>query len=261
MLEGAYEKGITTLDTAAAYGNAHEVIGAYHQSHPSANFRVNTKIPKGLSVDKYESAIYEYLEVLQISRVKTLMLHSFDDYIKIDGAKNALASLKRQGLIQQTGISVYSNEQLRSALQDNQLDVIQLPFNLLDNWQLRGELIQDAKKKQKEIHVRSVFLQGLFYMDLKSTKLVMIKLRPYLLDLHKLASEADMSIGELAMRYALSFSEIDGVLIGVDGIGQLQDNISLINKGQLPSNVLNSISEVIVASTEWINPVNWYWLY
>ena len=94
-------------------------------------------------------------------------------------------------------------------------------------------------------------------MDLKSTKLVMIKLRPYLLDLHKLASEADMSIGELAMRYALSFSEIDGVLIGVDGIGQLQDNISLINKGQLPSNVLNSISEVIVASTEWINPVNW----
>lgn len=257
LLEAAYSKGITILDTAAAYGNAHKVIGAYHNSHGSASFQVNTKIPKGLLVETYESEIHQYLEDLQISQIKTLMLHSFEDYSQGEAVKLALSSLKRQGLIQQIGVSVYTNEQLTNAINEDPIEVIQLPFNLLDNWELRGELITKAKEKQKEIHIRSVFLQGLFYMDLGNTNPVMQELKPYLSELHQIAAASSMSIGELAIRYAISFAEVDGVLIGVDGVAQFKDNVSVFHKGAMDSELRDKISKVVVTSTEWLNPSNW----
>lgn len=257
LLEVAHREGITMLDTAAAYGNAHEIIGAYHNSHRSASFKVNTKIPKGLLVDTYESEIYQYLEDLQISQIKTLMLHSFEDYSQGEAVKLTLASLKKHGLIQQIGVSVYTNEQLTNAINEDLIEVIQLPFNLLDNWQLRGGLIQKAKERQKEIHIRSVFLQGLFYMDLESANPVVQKLKPYLSELHRIAAASSMSIGELAIRYAISFAEVDGVLIGVDGVAQLKDNVSVFHKGAMDSELRDKISKMGVLSTEWLNPSNW----
>ena len=257
ILNIAFDSGVRILDTAVVYGNAHQIIGTYHNSHLSSSYKVNTKIPKGLQADYYESEIYQYLEDLQINQIKTLMLHSFEDYSLGEAVKPALVSLKNQRLIQQIGVSVYTNEQLTNAINEDLIEVIQLPFNLLDNWELRGELITKAKEKQKEIHIRSVFLQGLFFMDLGNTNPVMQELKPYLYELHQIAAAAGMSIGELAIRYAISFAEVDGVLIGVDGVAQLKDNVNVFHKGAMDSELRDKISKVVVPATEWLNPSNW----
>ena len=36
ILDYAFENGIKTLDTAEAYGNAHEVIGIFHHHNPNS---------------------------------------------------------------------------------------------------------------------------------------------------------------------------------------------------------------------------------
>jgi aryl-alcohol dehydrogenase-like predicted oxidoreductase len=257
ILNIAFDSGVRILDTAVVYGNAHQIIGAYHNSHRSSSFKVNTKIPKGLLVDNYESEIYQYLEDLQISQVNTLMLHSFEDYFHGEAVKLALESLKKQRLVQQIGVSVYTNDQLTNAINEDLIEVIQLPFNLLDNWQHRGELITKAKERQKEIHIRSVFLQGLFFMNLESTNSVVQKLKSYLCELHQIAAVTGMSIGELAIRYGISFAEVDGMLIGVDEVSQLKNNVILFKKGALGCEIRDKISELIVPFTEWLNPSNW----
>ena len=47
-------------------------------------------------------------------------------------------------------------------------DVIQLPFNVFDNrFQVTGKL-KKLKRLKVEIHARSIFLQGLFFKDVKN---------------------------------------------------------------------------------------------
>ena len=47
------------------------------------------------------------------------------------------------------------------------IDVIQFPFNLLDNLSKRAMQISIAKRKGIELQIRSVFLQGLFFLSSK----------------------------------------------------------------------------------------------
>ena len=52
---------------------------------------------------------------------------------------------------------------LESLINEDLITVVQLPFNLLDNFSVRGDLINKLKEKGKIIHTRSAFLQGLFF--------------------------------------------------------------------------------------------------
>ena len=45
ILEYAFNHGIRILDSAEAYGNAHEVIGSFHKNHPDKLFEIITKLP------------------------------------------------------------------------------------------------------------------------------------------------------------------------------------------------------------------------
>ena len=40
ILLKAYLSGITTLDTAEVYGEAHQLIGDFHRSHPEFKFQI-----------------------------------------------------------------------------------------------------------------------------------------------------------------------------------------------------------------------------
>lgn len=68
--------------------------------------------------------------------------------------------MKEAGLIKEVGLSVYSNSEFETAINDEDIDVMQLPFNLLIIIQ-KGGLFKNGKRK-KSIQVRSVFLQELF---------------------------------------------------------------------------------------------------
>ena len=48
ILLSAHVSGITTIDTAEAYGNAHKVIGEFHKSHPNHKFNIVTKVPHSI---------------------------------------------------------------------------------------------------------------------------------------------------------------------------------------------------------------------
>ena len=64
-------------------------------------------------------------------------------------ALKTLNELKSDGLINNIGVSVYKNAQLESLLNEDLITVVQLPFNLLDNINVRGDLINQLKIKKK----------------------------------------------------------------------------------------------------------------
>ena len=137
----------------------------------------------------------------------------------------------------------------------NEITLVQLPFNLLDNNNKRGNIIKKAKAKGIEIHTRSAFLQGLFFKNTSEFTVKIKPLEPYLNLLNDLCDE-DYKMNDLALNYVCNQKNIDKVLIGVDNVHQLESNI-LSEKKNIKKELTNNIEAIDVEETKLLNPSNW----
>ena len=254
ILKSAQNVGLQFLDTAAAYGYAEQRIGEYHRKY-NQKFKIITKFQakSDLSVDKQ---IENALTNMNKSTLEVVLFHSFNDYRQHPEALEALLRLKKEGKIGQIGVSVYTNDEVEYLLEDQSIEVIQIPFNLLDNETQRGEILRKSKEVGKIIHTRSVFLQGLFFKDVNTLPKVLVPLKDALLELRRFAKDANLTLACLALNYALAQPYIDGVLIGVDNEDQLVDNLKAL-ENPFSEQLTQQINSIKVAERALLNPVNW----
>ncbi len=250
----AYHSGIQQLDTAEAYGDAQELIGRFHQKQ-ATRFDINTKF-KGANKTTLRTELAKAITALSVQQVNTWFYHSYTDYHTYPELLEELAAIRKEGLIRKIGVSVYSNEELENVINDPVIDVIQLPFNLLDNFSQRGSLLARAKQNQKTIQVRSVFLQGLFFKDPASLPASLLPLQPYLHQLHTLSAETGLSMESLCLQYVSAQENIDEIIIGVDTVEQLDRNMMAL-RSQLDQRVRNTIDLIKVTETALLYPYNW----
>jgi aryl-alcohol dehydrogenase-like predicted oxidoreductase len=253
MLDFAYTNNIEWLDTADAYGNANELIGQYFRDH-GQRFKINTKF-KGIS-DSITNQLKSSLAKLNIKHVDTYFYHSYDDFKNKPEFLNELLKLKASKLIKKIGLSVYDNHEFEKATLSSEIDVIQFPFNLLDNLQQRGNLMKLAKSKGKQLQARSVFLQGLFFKNYDKMPAKLNSLKPYLILINRLSQQYNIEIEHLALAYVMQQPEIDYIIIGVDNIMQLQRNIQIAEK-PIDDQIINTIDQICVQETELLYPKNW----
>ncbi len=250
ILSYAYEKGIRYLDTAELYGDAHNLIGEYHRLNPDKKFGIITKFPHEFD-GELDSKINMYLNQLNVNNLSAILFHSFDSY-KLHKSQ-VKCKLRR---VEKIGVSIYTNEQMNEVIDDVNVDIIQLPFNLFDNINLRGELMKKAKAKNKIVHTRSAFLQGLFFMEKGNPNKIAVQLKNELEFIANLSERNFTSVGSLALNYCLNQSDIDGVLIGVDSLVQLKENIKFSKKYEsLP--YLNEVNAINIENIELLNPSLW----
>ena len=244
ILLKANKSGITTLDTAEAYGSAHSIIGNFHRNHPAIKFKIITKVPGDFNEISLELKVKGYLNDLGVNRLEVLMFHSFDSYKNNLSALKSLIKLKSAGLIKHIGVSAYTNEQLEYLLDKDEITIVQLPFNLLDNYSLRGALLE------------SVFLQGLFFKKDTDANEIVQKLQSELDILNQLVSQYSCSMEELALSYCLQCKNIDNVVIGVDSVDHLNANLKassyIINE-----EIIEKINNIKINDVDLLNPSLW----
>lgn len=255
LLNVAYQ-GIRFLDTAEIYGNAHNIIGDFHKRNENLRFKIITKFPHNFNIDVINDKVFEYINVLNITVIDVLMFHSFNSFKSNYQSVELLEELKRSGHINHIGVSVYTNNQLESLLNEDLISVVQLPFNLLDNINVRGDLLEKLKNKGKSVHVRSVFLQGLFFKNINDKTPIVKQLKTELKLLNHLTSKFKCSMEELALSYNLSQQNIDNVIIGVDSIFQLNNNIKA-SFYKLQEETIQHINKIHVKNLELLNPSLW----
>lgn len=252
ILNEAYNSGIRLIDTAKGYGKALEIIAVY-QSSTKKKFEIINKFNNLKSIEEDE-----FISDLRQINQPNYYAYLFHDFKLFENSQIffEIVKQKKKGRIKKIGVSVYTNEQFAIAINTPNVDIIQLPFNLLDNSNHRLVFIQLAKKKKIEIHVRSIFLQGLFFKFLDELPNNLIPLKPYLEKLHFLTEKYCVGIEEMAIQYALSFKEIDFVLIGIDSITQLKNNLNFANN-KINTKLKEEIDLIHVNEFELLNPVNW----
>jgi aryl-alcohol dehydrogenase-like predicted oxidoreductase len=227
ILAEAQHHGITVLDTASQYGEAETVLGA----NSLAEFCVVSKSPKFATPVISDDQVFELgqvfhqsLQRLSCSKMYGYLIHHTEDLLVPGGDKlvDAMKQLKAQGVVQKIGVSVYDGAQVDDIMRILKPDIIQLPLSVLDQRMLMSGQLERLKKEGVEIHVRSVFLQGLLLMPLNQIPAYFDPIRPLLTRWHTAAHTQGMSLVQAALSFVRDIPYVDTVLIGVESLEQFQ---------------------------------------
>jgi aryl-alcohol dehydrogenase-like predicted oxidoreductase len=166
ILAQASDEGVDTLDTAAAYGEAETVLGQL--SAEAAGFRIISKVSaqQAYQPGAVRNSVENSLRRVRRERLDGLLLHRADDLLE-GPATDIVAemqAMREEGRVGKLGVSVYSPEQLEAVLANFAPDLVQLPCSLLDQRFLVSGWLGRLTERGVEIHIRSVFLQGLLLM-------------------------------------------------------------------------------------------------
>jgi aryl-alcohol dehydrogenase-like predicted oxidoreductase len=225
LLTAARNYGIEVLDTASLYGKSETVLG----ENVLDGFKVITKTPSytcqcltATEIDLLCETFYRSLNLLNLKKVYGLLIHHADNLLIPDGEQllAQMLNLKKEGLIQKIGVSVYDSSQVDLVLKIFDPDLIQLPFSVFDQRMLEGGYLDLLKSRGVEIHVRSVFLQGLLLMSLNDVPSFFKPIHPLLVRWHDAVREQGLTPHQAAIAFVKNLPHVDTVLVGLDSLSQ-----------------------------------------
>lgn len=262
IVKTAWENHIRVYDTAQGYGESEIALGnAIKSLGLSSEVRIVTKLDPNINhLDKaaLEQAVKGSLTRLDVPILYGLMLHR-EEFLELweSGLGDTLRGFVSKGLTENIGVSVYSPAKALLALNINGISILQLPSNIFDRRFEHAGVFECAKRKRKQIYVRSVFLQGLALMSVEELPKHMQFAAPVLEKLDELCSDSGLTRQGLALGYAKYAYPDSKILFGVETPEQLEENIAYWNK-ELPFYVIDHVQQVFNNVEERIlNPAFW----
>ncbi len=241
ILDLAKNNGIDTIDTAYAYGESEQILG--NQELKTWNIISKFPAPGKMSVADYFN---ESLRRLRIDKLYGFMAHNAAILTENPGLWEDLTKLKSTGRVQKIGYSLYAPDELESLVEMGMIpDIIQIPFNILDTrFERKFEYLKSLKV---EIHTRSTFLQGLFFMPPDELSDFFNPIKPFL---RQLSEELPILSDRAAMLvyHSVTNENISKVVMGVNNSIQLAENLTALksiskipelNPINTPENILN----------------------
>jgi aryl-alcohol dehydrogenase-like predicted oxidoreductase len=226
ILALANKAGIRILDTARAYGNSEEVLG---QAIPSSSdFQVVSKL-KPHSELCVADQVRQSLANLRLDYLYGYLFHNYEDFILNPHKWEELLHEKERGRLKKIGFSLYYPQQLESIwVQNIKPDIVQLPYNLFDR--RFAPYFAELAEHGTEVHVRSVFLQGLFFMSPKQLPPQFNAVLDKISQLREFSRQYQLSLATIPLFFALQSPEVTSVLLGVNSLEQVRENISILGE-------------------------------
>lgn len=242
ILQYALRQGIDTLDTASAYGEAEKILG----ENDLSGFRIISKFMPSQNNEILSSQLHKSLERLKQNKIYGYLAHRPMDVLENPKQWNELIKLKEENLVSKIGFSLNKPEELAELLKKDFVpDLIQAPYNYFDN-RFQEQMI-DLHSKGCEIHTRSAFLQGLFFINPDSMSSHFNEIKP---EIKNLQSSVKNLSGSL-LKFVCNCSFIDKAIIGVENLKQLEENLANIESAEDLPKFSKHISDKILMPSLW----------
>ena len=252
ILKAALDGGVTTLDTARAYGDSEEVIGRFLKQWKGETPAIVTKVRKlvGDSPKELERFVTESVEQsltnLGVNKVHAVMLHGAKDPI-IHGkaCADAVKALIDHGYTDKVGVSVYVAEDIEGMLPYDIFSVTQVPMSIFDQQLIAGGSIDKLRERDYTVFVRSVFLQGLFFLDpdTMTDPILLTHAAPKIRLLREIAAGEGMTVEQLAVAFMRDCAGVTSLVLGADTPEQVQANIKAFETPTLDPAVMQILKK------------------
>lgn len=282
ILQEALDLGVNQFDTAQAYGESEKRLGQLlPELTPTSPPTIVTKLSPfsdwspTQSTSQIQSLVQASVNTsrhhLQRHTLDVLMLHRWEHHDLYQGdIWNTLLQCKKDGLINKLGASVQSPHEALKALDDPLVEVIQLPFNILDwRWEQAGVIDKIRKQKRARsltIHTRSVFLQGLLLMPATQWPQLSNKAdydaKELVNKLHSLQLDHNRpTLQDLYVSYVRSQDWVDSLVMGVETTEQLIENTRLFSAPLLSAEnchmITTHLHDPLTIPEYLLNPSEW----
>ena len=257
-LDEAVAFGCNFFDTAWAYGRgiSEQLLGALVRRHPGHRLYIATKLPPKnrdwppgpddtlddvFPADHIREYTYRSLENLGVSCIDLMQFHVWEDRWADDQRwQEAIADLKREGVIDAVGISVNRWEPANclAALDTKLIDVIQVIYNIFDQAP-EDELLGRAQRDGIGVIARVPFDEGTLTGaltadsswpegDWRNTYFGPENLGPSVERAQRLraAVSGRMPLPELALRFILAHPAVSTVIPGMRRLAHVHANLA-----------------------------------
>lgn len=249
-LDYATQNGVSAIDTAAAYGNAEQIVGCFLSKETISRDKlfISTKmLPNSLDdiqPEQYVGVIRTHLnkslQKLHTDYVDAFFFHS-SRYAFQPQMIEALRTVQADGYARKIGISIYDPDEALACAVNPNIDIVQAPYSVFDHRLKDSNALCALEQANLEVHVRSAFLQGLIMMEEDAVPSHLADAKPTIRQLESLCKKAGVSRAALAIAYVTRESSISRLVFGVHSMEQLQENIAFFEK---------SVSEDVIAEAE-----------
>lgn len=248
LLTTALDLGIKSFDTASAYGESEAVLGKFFAGEKREKTIITKTNHPEETMETVVDAFYRQTErsckLLGLDKLPFLLLHNEIHITKFgDKLLNALQDAKRQGLVENIGISLSNKDELNACVDFGVFDAIQLSANMFDNKEILSGKLKQAAQSGVCIFVRSLYLQGLFFKDTNQLPESIRSAKAPLDALHALCAETGLNMPQLAFGFMNNFPEISSYVVGADTPDQLKQSVQLAGT-VLPEDVVKRILEI-----------------
>lgn len=255
ILHTAWSAGIDTVDTAAEYGRSEQVLGEVGVGQ----WQVITKLP-GIPADCPNPAAWTWdalrksLQRLSLERVAGILLHRPAQLLGGLGPDvyEALLDIKLHGITERIGYSVYSPSEFDYLWDQYPVDLVQIPLNVLDRRLITSRWLARLKDAGVEVHVRSIFLQGLLLMNSSDRPARFDRWASLWETWNEWLKAENLSPLQACVGFALSHPEFDRIVVGVDSAIQLREIVAAAAVGPVTPPV-----SLVVDDEDLLNPSRW----
>jgi aryl-alcohol dehydrogenase-like predicted oxidoreductase len=244
IVKTALSHGVNCFDTAQGYGNSEVVLGrALRYCGAGPDIKIVSKLSPKIrpnDIGAVEQSIKNSHQNLGVERLWCLMLHRsewLDSWHT--GLGQTLCRSKQAGDVGYLGVSVYTSDEARKALEHPDMQVIQVPCNLWDQRMLRDGIFELAEKKNKLLFVRSIYLQGLLLLSPEDAAGKIPAAKQASQKWHELAAKFDKTTKQLSISFGLSLNA--PLVIGAESIQQVNENVQLFQQEPLSADICEEI--------------------
>lgn len=250
IISTANKAGINMFDTAVQYGNAEKRLGEF--SNTKSN--IVTKIGSFSINNNLKKQLKNSFKNFQREKIYGCLFHNCIELKENKHLWEELLAYKKADKINKIGYSLYEPSELLGLLELGLVpDIVQVPYSILDRkFEPYFELL---KEKGVEIHVRSVFLQGLLFKKSNDLSPKMKQLKPIIDFIYSISTDYNISVLQICLGYALQKQKIDHVVVGIDNIDQLKEIIQ-VNQ-YLSPDLIHQIEKIQLEDNTLLNPSTW----
>jgi aryl-alcohol dehydrogenase-like predicted oxidoreductase len=246
LLTKTWAVGFEAIDTARTYGNSEKILGSLQWGG-----ELHTKL------DEYDNPLVSLGKSLEeLGRDSVDLLYICHDATRVADVSREYWRPKfseLRGSSVAFGAAVYTDQLESPVLQLEEIEVIQVPFNILSPASI-SEKIKDYKMRGNKIYARSVFAQGTLFGA--TTEASGSSLRQALTAFGRVCRQVEIEPPELAFRWALGHSITDGLVLGVSRLDEVDSVSQWLETGPLEQPTLDYVEKCLEPYRHDIDPRN-----
>ncbi len=269
ILQTAADLGVTVFDTALHYGNSEAVLGSWLAARPAGQPEPTmvTKFKLTCADDADERTVEQdvrtqletSLSRLGLRQVPLYLLHNSQDLRRQEAnLVRVLGRLTREGLIGAAGVSIYGPDDVDKILSHDVFQAIQAPMNLFDTRLVRSGALGRLAAAGLAVFIRSVYLQGLFFMPAEKLPPALSAAAELLAGLRRLAETEGLSIAQLAISYVRDMPGVTSLVVGAERADQIAETAVLLAGPPLSERAAAAVADSFADVPEQIIDPN-YW--